>query len=265
MKLDTYCKYFESSFTNSIILPDLPVFVRIDGRNFHSFTKDMNRPFDAQLNYTMRQVAIELLKEWNANLSYTQSDEISLLFVNDASEFPFFKGKIQKLVSSFASSATAHFADHSFFWLKEGQKFPRFDARVWQAPESYVTPYFIWREDDAIRNSVFMMAQAHFSHSELQGANSGQMKRMLREKGHDWNLLPDFYKRGAFYKKFKSFKTFTPQELALLPSQHEARTNPNLKVERIQTARLEIPRIRSIENFPAVIFYDAQVRQRNVS
>ena len=47
-----------------------------------------------------------------------------------------------------------------------------------------VTNYFIWRQQDAIKNSISMVAQSLFSHSSLQSLNGPQMiERMKEEKG----------------------------------------------------------------------------------
>ena len=57
-----------------------------------------------------------------------------------------------------------------------------FDARAFNIPMDEVKNYFIWRQQDWIRNSVQMLAQAHFSHKELHGKNQSDMHDMLNEK-----------------------------------------------------------------------------------
>jgi tRNA(His) 5'-end guanylyltransferase len=65
-------------------------------------------------------------------------------------------------------------------------------------PEYDVVNNIIWRQQDATRNSIASLAQANFSHRELQGKNTSQMMDMLvNEKGINWNDLPIYKKRGS--------------------------------------------------------------------
>ena len=73
-----------------------------------------------------------------------------------------------------------------------------FDARVFNIPKEEVTNLIYWRQLDAIRNSIQMVGQANFSHSELQGKCSSEILEMLiSKKGIDWNSLPTYLKRGS--------------------------------------------------------------------
>ena len=72
-----------------------------------------------------------------------------------------------------------------------------FDSRAFTVPKEEVVNYFVWRQQDASRNSVQMLGQAHFSHKELQGKNNSQIQDMLMlKKGFNWNDLKTGYKRG---------------------------------------------------------------------
>jgi tRNA(His) 5'-end guanylyltransferase len=75
-----------------------------------------------------------------------------------------------------------------------------FDGRVFNIPKEEVCNYFVARQIDASRNSIYMTAFAHFSHKELQGLNGSQLQdKLFNEKGINWNDLPTFEKRGACY------------------------------------------------------------------
>jgi tRNA(His) 5'-end guanylyltransferase len=51
---------------------------------------------------------------------------------------------------------------------------------------------------DAARNSVQMVGQANFSHSELQNKTCNMIQDMLHEqKGINWNDFPTHMKRGS--------------------------------------------------------------------
>lgn len=73
-----------------------------------------------------------------------------------------------------------------------------FDARAFVLPEDEVVNYFIWRQQDATRNSIQMVAQSVFSHNELQGLNCNELQnKLLTEKNINWNSYPISYKRGS--------------------------------------------------------------------
>ena len=60
-----------------------PVIIRLDGKCFHTFTKEFMRPFDEALNMMMRKTTLELCKQIEgAKIAYTQSDEISILLTD---------------------------------------------------------------------------------------------------------------------------------------------------------------------------------------
>ena len=63
---------------------------------------------------------------------------------------------------------------------------------------------FIWRQQDATRNSIQMAGQSHFSHKELQGLSCDQIQeKLFQERGINWNDYPVGFKRGrAVVKRF---------------------------------------------------------------
>ena len=73
-------KDYEGRETKRRFLPLLPVCARLDGRAFHTWTKNLERPFDKRFVNLMRDVTSYLVQETNAVVGYTQSDEISLVF-----------------------------------------------------------------------------------------------------------------------------------------------------------------------------------------
>ena len=195
----------------------LPVIIRVDGRAFHTFTKGFQRPFDEVLAQAMRETAIALCKEISgAKLAYTQSDEISILVTNnDTLETqPWFDNNLQKLVSLSASTATLAF-DKAFYWATvtykgDGQMFQvyakasktaTFDSRAFVLPPDEVANYFIWRQQDATRNSIQMVAQTLYSHKELQNKNCDDLQEMIFKKGINWNEYEPWQKRGICVRK----------------------------------------------------------------
>jgi len=139
-------------------------------------------------------------------MTYTQSDEISIL-LNDWKGLKtdqWFDGNIQKIVSISASMATAYFNDcmqaHNAAASEIFQQdlaLAFFDARVFNIPKEEVANYFVWRQQDATRNSINMLGQFYFSHKDLQGKNTDQVQEMLFSKhGVNWNDIPTWQKRG---------------------------------------------------------------------
>lgn len=172
----------------------LPVVVRCDGKAFHSHLRGADKPFDLQFIADMAEVAKALCAEMQgAVFAYHQSDEISVLLQDweGTHTEPWFAGELQKIVSISAAVATATLCS-----IRPGR--PLFDARAFVLPNRVeVANYMIWRQRDAVRNSISMAAQAHFSHKRLQGVNGNQMQEMLfTEHGINWNDYPVECRRG---------------------------------------------------------------------
>lgn len=172
--------------------------IRCDGRAFHSFTSHCERPFDSLLAAAMDSVAEHLCLEiQGADLAYVQSDEISILLTDFArpNTDAWFDGNIQKMASVAASAATALFNQ---VYQHPCHRAAQFDARVFTIPDPVeVENYFIWRQQDATRNSIQMAAQTLFPQKELHGKNTSEQQEMLFQEGVNWNDYPPRFKRGA--------------------------------------------------------------------
>ena len=213
-----------------------PVIIRIDGKCFHSFTRGFKKPFDEILSGTMQETMKYLCENiQGCVLGYTQSDEITLILVDykDIDTCAWFDYNIQKCASVAASMATMTFNrlfkqinDDWWFgltnkWVESGmtkntfisesdielyskhslaigQKGAMFDARVFNIPKEEVCNNILWRQQDAIRNSIQMVGHANFSDKQMHGKNTSEIKEMLlSEKGIDWNDLPTKFQRGS--------------------------------------------------------------------
>lgn len=176
-----------------------PVIIRLDGKAFHTFTRGLEKPFDVALNIAMVKTMTALCENiQGAVLGYTQSDEISILLQDWASFTTdgWYDYKIQKIVSVAASIATATF--NSIYQHPKKDVVALFDARAFNVPFEEVANAFIWRQQDAVRNSINALAQAHFSHKSLQGLNVSQVQdKLMLEKGINWNDVPTRFKRGV--------------------------------------------------------------------
>lgn len=189
--------------------------VRLDGKSFHTFTKGMDRPFDLDFMDAMNETTKFLCQEiQGVSFGYTQSDEISLLLTDFAKEGTdaWFDGQVQKIVSVSASMATAQFNATINYDKPDGErKMAFFDSRVFTIPDpTEVENYFIWRQKDAVRNSLQMHAQSLYSHKELNGKSQAEQHEMIHKAGENWDKLPDGFKRGRTYKKVRIFDIETP-------------------------------------------------------
>ena len=195
------------------LLRRTPVIIRLDGKAFHTFTRGFEKPFDDILTEAMQQTMLTLCKEiQGCVLGYTQSDEISLVLTDykNLETAAWFDYDIQKVCSVSASMATLAF-DRCFLdvilskniSLKDIHvdavvKGALFDSRCFNIPKEEVTNCILWRQQDAIRNSINSVGQANFSHKELQGLSTDQiLKKLLEEKQIDWNKLPVYLQRGS--------------------------------------------------------------------
>lgn len=208
-----------------------PVIIRIDGKAFHTFTRGFAKPFDKFFMTAMQETAKHLCKEIvGCKLAYVQSDEISLLLTDydTIGTQPWFENNLQKLVSVSASIATLAF-NRAFYsltrdlsdkyayhavtmrdlWGERTEKnfdayssaYSRgatFDTRAFILPKEEVCNYFIWRQQDATRNSILSVAQSVLSHKEMQGKKCTELQDILfTQKGINWNHFPTAEKRGA--------------------------------------------------------------------
>ena len=199
--------------SDSKLLPKTPVILRIDGKSFHTFTKEMQRPWDERLAKSMWEAAIYTCKRiMGAQLAYTQSDECNI-FISDWESNrtqAWFEYRLQKLCSISAGLYTAAFlrafCHHHSKDPMELRELPIFDARAFNLPKHEVANYFIWRQQDACRNSLQMLARVYFSHSETLGKTNQQLQEMLWKKHQiNWNDCEIWQKRGmSFHKRPKT-------------------------------------------------------------
>lgn len=252
MNLDDRMKEYETAESGRRLTRLLPVIARIDGRAFHSFTKDMARPFDPSFMQLMIETTKFLTEETNALVGYTQSDEISLLWHSDnADSSIFFDGRVQKMTSTLAAMASVYFNKRlSVFFPGRSNQMPTFDARVWNVPtKQEAANYFIWREMDAVRNSISMAAQSKFSHNQLLNKSCDEMQEMLwQEHAINWNDYSPSCKRGTYVRKIKSSKKFSAEEIDRLPLKHAARFQPDLLVERSSFVVVNPPPITKLND-----------------
>jgi tRNA(His) 5'-end guanylyltransferase len=249
--------YEKTSPASNKLIPLLPTFARIDGKSFHAFTRGLNRPFDDCMIQCMQNTTKFLVEETNAKIGYTQSDEITLMwYSSDYNSQIFFDGKLYKMISVLASMATYKFNKEKVSRLSGKVNTPAyFDCRVYQVPSrTEAVNVFKWREVDAVRNSISMLAQSLYSSKELHNKTCNQMQGLCLQKGSNWNDLPDHKKRGSYYGKMDINRKLTSDELKKLPPYHHAHKDPDFIIKRGEVVNLALPILSTIENPINVIF-----------
>lgn len=238
-------KMYEN-ISRSYLTKKIPVIIRLDGKAFHTFTKGMKRPFDEILISTMQETTKYLCENiQGCKIAYTQSDEITLLLTDyeKIDTQGWFEYNIQKMCSISSSMATLAFnsifekkikeffdkniaykifdsdeietieykkyqEDRKYFELiKKKLNRALFDSRVFSIPKEEVCNCFIWRQQDATRNSIQMVGQSNFSFKELQNKSCNMIQEMLwSNRNINWNNYNAYLKRGSCIIKEKYLK-----------------------------------------------------------
>ena len=205
-----------------------PVIIRVDGKAFHTFTRGFEKPFDDIMEKAMKDTMIHLCENiQGAVLGYTQSDEITIVLIDyqEENSDAWFGYNLQKMASVAASEATfafnRAFEKHFNYW-KSNMGLPhtdcwdepitarylryinciykgaRFDARAFSLPKFEVVNCLIWRQLDAIRNSIQAIGQSQFSYKELQNLNCNEIKeKLITERGLHWEEYSDYHRHGV--------------------------------------------------------------------
>ncbi|HEB29015.1 hypothetical protein LCGC14_1777840 [marine sediment metagenome] len=175
-----------------------PIIIRLDGKCFHTLTRNCNRPFDQSFIDSMVLSAKETCREIQGfKLAFIQSDEVNIL-VTDYDELNtqgWFDYNISKILSISAGMMSVYFSENF-------ENSGIFDSRVFNIPKEDISNYFVWRAKDWARNSLNMYAQSFFSHKELMNKHSSAVHEMLHAIGKNWAIdLPGQHRNGTWFTK----------------------------------------------------------------
>lgn len=218
-------KAYEQRSAGAPLDNTLPIYARVDGRGFSRFTQGMERPFDARMTAAMLATAQFLIEKTHASAAYVQSDEISLGWAATQNGEAFFGGKPQKMASVLAGLATAGFTraclDCEGGLADYLDRTPHFDARVVSLPDTEtVARMFAWRGQDARRNGQNQIAQSIFSHTELQGKSSREIREMLTEAGVRISGYPAASRNGTLLQRSSEMRRLTDAERLRIDAAH---------------------------------------------
>lgn len=205
-ELDEKMRIYETT-NDHCVLPGIYMVARIDGRHFHTLTKESGKfeaPFDEKFRDLMIGTVEHLMTKSGFNLiyGYTESDEISLLFSLESEDFG---RKVRKLNSILAGEASAKF---SLLYGDLGV----FDCRISELPsKEKVIDYFRWRNEDACRNALnawcyWTLRKEGQNQKEatkaIEGVSVADKNELLFQRGINFNDLPLWQKRGiGFYRE----------------------------------------------------------------
>ncbi len=198
--LDAGMRIYERSL-DQVLLPELYLVARLDGNRFTRLTRELCKfeaPFDERFRDMMLETVRALMNYgFRVVYGYTESDEISLLFHPGED---IFGRKVRKFNSHLAGVASAAFS------MQLGRQ-AIFDCRMVPLPTvERVQDYFLWRQEDARRNSLnshcyWMLRKKGLSVSQatktLEGQSVSFKNELLFQNGINYDKLPSWQKRGT--------------------------------------------------------------------
>lgn len=216
MKLNERMKKYEY-VTRHYLMCRTPVIVRIDGKAFHTFTRGMKKPFDHIFMKSMQDTMKYLCENvQGCVLGYCQSDEISLLLVDyeNLESCAWFDNNISKIISITSSMASVFFnkefsnnCNNYFVWSEytnyedlmktKCNILQIFDSRAFNIQKEEVNNYFVWRQQDAIKNAIQMIGRSYFTHKELENKNGKEIVDMLDNIKVNYHSFSTSEKRGT--------------------------------------------------------------------
>ena len=72
-----------------------------------------------------------------------------------------------------------------------------FDSRAFNLQKEEVNNYFVWRQQDAIKNAIQMIGRAYLTHKELENKNGKDIIDMLDSIGVNYHSFLTCEKRGS--------------------------------------------------------------------
>jgi tRNA(His) guanylyltransferase len=238
MKVADRIKEYYEDRTKTFLMRRMITIIRLDGKGFSKWTKNLKKPFDEGFTDDMIETAKYLCENiQGAKFAYAQSDEISIVLTDfdNLESQAWFDYNVQKMTSIAASMATARFNQLRMVRMAKNNidpmaslassmfdetmsvadietfKVAMFDARVFQVPTvDEMVNTMIWRQQDATRNSVSMAAYEICGHSATMNMSGSEKQEMLFDKGVNWNDYPVKFKRGTVIRKVERLMTRKP-------------------------------------------------------
>lgn len=203
---ESYFRALEQANTHTLDREAFQI-IRVDGRAFHTLTRNMTKPYSTHFALAMNEAAQALCADiQGAVFAYVQSDEISVLVAPPATPQGqmWFGGQLRKWLSITAGIASAT-------CTQELNKMAVFDSRVLSLGlRMDVLRYFLWRQSDCARNAIQATAQHHIGHKNIHGKDRTLQLQMLASAGVDYvSDYPQGWRQGRVLTPYTEPMTIT--------------------------------------------------------
>lgn len=183
-----------------LVVPKGKFIMRLDGSNFSTVTEVYDKPLDKKFAVHMVGIVKDLMKFFTEiEEAITHSDEISLLFGDEAQ---LFNRRLEKLVSEVSSFASAKFVSRSGLH-------GHFDARIIYGMDW--KEYSKYRRLDSFRSCVNGWSYWKLRESGLNARNATKKLHKIKSKEkqellfNEFNIncndLPKWQKQGFSFKR----------------------------------------------------------------
>lgn len=197
----------QDSLLNPCIDPKHAWIVRLDGKNFSTFTRKFEKPFDIRFKTAMKRTLEAMMDYFHASTGFCCSDEITLIF--PASEETLYQGRKMKIATVCAGKCSSFFntfiRNECPLWTDYfNQQAPCFDARILEMENTAeICNHMIWRSlYDCKRNTISSWARHVLGTKACHKKDGKQLMAMMQEQGFNFYeriLTEDIY--GLYMKK----------------------------------------------------------------
>ncbi|XP_022914191.2 probable tRNA(His) guanylyltransferase [Onthophagus taurus] len=209
-----YVRNFE---TEDRLLPNCWIVIRIDGRDFHKFSKKHNfkKPNDNRAIDLMNHAAMKVMDDFkDISIAYGQSDEYSFVLRKNTEIYNRRGTKLMTYINSLFSSS------YVFYWgeyfKEEKLRYPpAFDSRAVLYPtDENLRDYLSWRQADCHINNLYnttfwtLINKGGLTNREAEqklcGTFSSDKNELLfSEFGINYNNEPEIFKKGTILLRKK--------------------------------------------------------------
>lgn len=265
--LSSRMKIYEAVTTEINLVPNIPIYIRIDMRAGHSFCRVLDRPFDNDYLNAMKAATSYVIEKTNAMIGYCQSDEASFIW-SESSKIPF-ETRLFKLQSVFASMFTSAFFNACLGIKLEARMkkmLPSFDCRACNLPSlDECVNMLLFRERDCLKNAITLESLEHFSNKQIHKKNSDEKIKMLKGIGIDFNRdVDEDFRYGSWFRRVVFQKELDAETIAKIPEkQRNLDESGKMLVTRSEVRQIKfgIP-LSKMANKLAVVLGNEQPREK---
>ena len=189
------CKGYELAEAGRRAMRGLPLLARLDGRAFHTFTRDLRRPYEHGMSVAMIETrALPRAGDAGARRLHAERRDharvvrVVAVGVGLRVRRPVPEARVGAGGDGVGAVRASSSPSTSRRRPTRRRTSTAASGRCRRSTDA--ADVFVWREDDATKNSITMAAGAHYSDRELDGKNSGVKQEMLWQKGVNWNDFP---------------------------------------------------------------------------